>query len=527
MMIPLIFFLSRSVQAVPIQITQQGRILTNTGSTVTGTHDVTFRIYDDTSSNLPLWTESIVISFNNGYYAAILGTDESGNPLDSEVLSLYPLYLELQLDNNSPMTPRQEITSAPYAQIAGVAESVNGGIVNASEVQINSVPVVDSNRNWLGQPITIEWSQIQNIPNSVSDGDDNTQLSESDVEHYVTNNGISLHEDTTLNGQEILTVGMDSDTLANISCSDGDIPKWDGVLGQWECALDQDSLANLNCDDGDVARWNATSSQWYCSPDIMNALNCNDGEFAQYNATQNSWICTDINGIFDQDGDGVLTWFDCDDQDPNSFSQLQDADCDGVLTSQDCDDNDTSLLAQSNDNDCDGIPTTDDCDDNDALSTIVANDADCDQFESDVDCDDNEATANPNGIEVNGDGIDNDCDGLVDNALQYTMDGVFYISVDTFQGDFNSGTGFCTQMVGQTAYIAKFGVVISGSYPAGIWQGNASGFSSSTNCNLYSSSNASHQGYGTQGDYGSCAESRHVVCTTDPSHCNSDCGEWD
>ena len=45
------------------------------------------------------------------------------------------------------MTPRQEITSVPYAQIAGVAESVDGGTVNA-QVQIGSIPVI-INRNGL------------------------------------------------------------------------------------------------------------------------------------------------------------------------------------------------------------------------------------------------------------------------------------------------------------------------------------------------------------------------------------------
>ena len=53
---------------------------------------------------------------------------------------------------------------------------------------------------------------------------------------------MSLHSNTTLNGQEILTLGMDSDTLADISCSDGDVPKWDGVAGEWYCGLDNDTV---------------------------------------------------------------------------------------------------------------------------------------------------------------------------------------------------------------------------------------------------------------------------------------------
>jgi hypothetical protein len=552
MLFHLCLYLSNTAQAVPLQITQQGRVLDSTGVTIMGTHDVTFRLYENETTNSPVWSETLVISFNNGYYAAILGTNESGNPLGSEVLSLYPLFLEIQLDSNSPMTPRQEITSAPYAQISGVAESVDGGKVNASEIQIGSIPVIDGSRNWIGEPITVDWSQVQNIPAYVSDGDDNTQLSEGEVENYVTNNGISLHQDTTLNGEEILTLGTDSDTLADISCSDGDVPKWDEVTTQWSCGLDKDTLADLNCDDGDIAKWNATSNQWYCSPDTMGALNCNDGEFAQYNASQEIWNCIDLQEIFDVDGDGILSWSDCDDTDPTALSQLNDNDCDGVITSDDCNDNDASsttksidgdcdnvltaddcndddatLLEQSNDNDCDGAITSADCDDSDPASTIKANDADCDGFESDVDCDDTEFNVNPNGTEVNGDGIDNDCDGEIDDVLEYTMDGIFYVSEDTFQGDFNSGGGFCTQLVGQTAYIARHGISLSGSYSSGLWQGNGSSAHSSHNCNLYSSNSSSHSGYGDQGGYNSCSQARHVVCTTNTSQCNSDCGEWD
>ena len=47
---------------------------------------------------------------------------------------------------------------------------------------------IDGNRNWVGEPIpTVDWSSIQNIPATITDGDDNTQLSEQEVENYITN----------------------------------------------------------------------------------------------------------------------------------------------------------------------------------------------------------------------------------------------------------------------------------------------------------------------------------------------------
>ena len=147
-----------------------------------------------------------------------------------------------------------------------------GGTVSSST--ISSVPVIDSNRNWVGEPITIDWVQIQNMPISISDGDDNTQLSEQQVENYITNDAVSLHQDTTLNGQEILTLGMDSDTLADISCTAGDIPKYDGTTSSWYCDMDADTLAGLNCSVGEVAKWDG--SAWNCgtSTDTLSTLSC-------------------------------------------------------------------------------------------------------------------------------------------------------------------------------------------------------------------------------------------------------------
>ena len=139
-----------TANAIPSQVTQQGRILDPSGIAVDGSHLVIFRIYDQENNGIQLWTETLTVQFNNGYYATILGANEVSNPLDSDVLSLYPIYLEIQFDSNPPMSPRQKINSVPYAQIAGIAESVDGGNVNASEVQIGSVPVIDGNRNWVG-----------------------------------------------------------------------------------------------------------------------------------------------------------------------------------------------------------------------------------------------------------------------------------------------------------------------------------------------------------------------------------------
>jgi len=119
----------------------------------------------------------------------------------------------------------------------------------------------------------------------------------------------------------------------------------------------------------------------------------------------------------DGDCDGTLTDDDCDDDDPASTTVATDGDCDGTLTDDDCDDDDPTSTTVATDGDCDGTLTGDDCDDADPLSTTTATDGDCDGVPTDDDCDDANASAYPGAIEVMDDEVDNNCNGIVDGAL--------------------------------------------------------------------------------------------------------------
>ena len=103
MLFPILLALTNVADAVPLQITQQGRMLDSDGVPYEGSQLVIFRIYDQDSNGAQLWTETLAVQFNNGYYATVLGADETANPLDSEVLSLYPIYLEVQFGAFPPM----------------------------------------------------------------------------------------------------------------------------------------------------------------------------------------------------------------------------------------------------------------------------------------------------------------------------------------------------------------------------------------------------------------------------------------
>ena len=66
--------------AVPLQITQQGRILDTNGIAIQGTQILTFRVYNQEIGGSILWEEPLIVQFHNGYYSTVLGSDEIGNP---------------------------------------------------------------------------------------------------------------------------------------------------------------------------------------------------------------------------------------------------------------------------------------------------------------------------------------------------------------------------------------------------------------------------------------------------------------
>jgi len=94
----------------------------------------------------------------------------------------------------------------------------------------------------------------------------------------------------------------------------------------------------------------------------------------------------------DLDNDGYEMAFDCDDNNPDVNPNAAEVCDDGI-------DNDCDGLVDGDDPDCEGPPPVD---------------ADGDGYAADVDCDDSNPAVNPGAAEVCDDGIDNDCDGLVD-----------------------------------------------------------------------------------------------------------------
>jgi hypothetical protein len=239
-----------AAHAVPAQFTHQGRLLDADGAPLGDEATIIFRVTDSESGGTALWEETLTLPLTGGFYAAVLGADED-NPLDTDVLSQAPVWLELQLDGEGAMTPRSPIHSVPYATMATVAEEVSGGPVDASQIAVDGTPVVNELGEWVGPAPTVSWSDIEGMPEDFADG---------------------IDDDTDTDTDSFAALGT--------SCLDGDIPVWDSVLVEWVCGIDAvltaDEVDAIVADNGYAMESEVFSSSFLDLTDVPDGLDDGD-----------------------------------------------------------------------------------------------------------------------------------------------------------------------------------------------------------------------------------------------------------
>ncbi len=106
-----------SSAAIPHLINYQGKLTDSEGVPLNGTHNITFRIYDQSGGGNLLWTEAHTqaagapVTITNGIFSIMLGSLASGLTLPFD----QPYWLSIQVGGDPEMTPRQQITSVGYA----------------------------------------------------------------------------------------------------------------------------------------------------------------------------------------------------------------------------------------------------------------------------------------------------------------------------------------------------------------------------------------------------------------------------
>jgi hypothetical protein len=99
--------------AVPALLTQQGRLLDEAGAPVDADVSFVFSIYSAATGGTALWTETQTITVDQGYFSARLGDVTAIDPALFD--GTKNLFLGVKVGADPEMTPRQRVTSVPFA----------------------------------------------------------------------------------------------------------------------------------------------------------------------------------------------------------------------------------------------------------------------------------------------------------------------------------------------------------------------------------------------------------------------------
>ena len=111
--------------ATPLTMNYQGYLKSSAGGPYNGSKKLIFWIYDVASGGTPLWAEAhLAVNVVKGQFSVNLGSvDPATNPLN--LTFNVPYWLGVTVDpETTEMTPRQPLTTVPYAFRAATAESV-------------------------------------------------------------------------------------------------------------------------------------------------------------------------------------------------------------------------------------------------------------------------------------------------------------------------------------------------------------------------------------------------------------------
>ena len=137
----LIAFAPMSAFAVPSVLTHQGHILGSDGTPTSGVQMVTFSIYTSATGNSRSWTQTIPVTFDDGYYSVEL----DNNALNQNLFDGSSLYLGITVAGQDEFTPRHQITSVAYAIRAG---SVTGEVRAENGLFVDGIEVIDEDGNF-------------------------------------------------------------------------------------------------------------------------------------------------------------------------------------------------------------------------------------------------------------------------------------------------------------------------------------------------------------------------------------------
>jgi hypothetical protein len=141
--------MGHAAPSVPLLLTEQGRLTDAKDNPITTSTKLRFNIYSAATGGMSLWNETQMITPDDGYFSAELG---SVTAFPATLFTGAELYLGVTVGTDAEMTPRQAITSVPYALVANNAI----GDITPNSVSIGMTPVISNAGKWVGPaPFTV------------------------------------------------------------------------------------------------------------------------------------------------------------------------------------------------------------------------------------------------------------------------------------------------------------------------------------------------------------------------------------
>jgi hypothetical protein len=144
-----LFAAGEASAAVPAPLSHQGRLLDASGQPVSAAQIFIYKIYDAPTGGNVLWTETLTVPIDQGYFSVQLGTSTA---ITNAILTGGPRFLGIQVGTDPEMTPREALASVPYARVAGEVS----GDIHPNSVTVNGTAAINSSGKWVGPaPLTV------------------------------------------------------------------------------------------------------------------------------------------------------------------------------------------------------------------------------------------------------------------------------------------------------------------------------------------------------------------------------------
>ena len=130
--------------AIPVQ----GRLTDASGNPLTGSHSVTFRLYDSLAAGILLCSTNYnPLAMTNGLFnVTVTGCTDS--KIDGD-----QIYLAVQVDADAEMTPRQPIYAVPYARSLRPGADITGDMPGVSILALYNTSTSDSSKGLVAEAL--------------------------------------------------------------------------------------------------------------------------------------------------------------------------------------------------------------------------------------------------------------------------------------------------------------------------------------------------------------------------------------